>query len=198
MLDFGFRSELWPRASARATQARTSFLPARPHPGWLLRVAEGFANVSLQTPAQKTPVFSLHPQNAEGPQSHTHRLRELCFGPKAGRKKKVSQPPGEAGMAGPALPGAQAECAAGDVPAGPACPEPGSAAGGVPKVPANVTHRSVLSVPAERAWSAPRTSGQPPQSLQRGSAKCDSHPPGRETKSGPAVAQTRGGRGGRL
>lgn len=54
-------------------------------------------------------------------------------------------------MAGPALPGPQAECAAGDVPAGPACPEPGSAAGGVPKVPANVTHRSVLSVPAEKA-----------------------------------------------
>ena len=65
----GFRSELRPRASARATQAPTSFLPARPHPGWLLRryarVAEGFANISLQTPAQKTPVFSTKQKGAE-------------------------------------------------------------------------------------------------------------------------------------
>ncbi|CAI9180013.1 unnamed protein product [Rangifer tarandus platyrhynchus] len=83
------------------------------------------------------------------------RPRELGFGRKAGRrrkkKKKVSQPQGEEGTAGPALPGAQAERAAGDVPAGPACPEPGSAAGGVPKVPANVRHPSAPPVPAEKA-----------------------------------------------
>lgn len=106
-----------------------------------------------------------------------------------GEKKKVSQPPGEEGTAGPALPGAQAERAAGDVPAGPACPEPGSAAGGVPQGarereapigPASAGRRSLGGLPGR------------PQSLQRGLAKCESHPPGRKAQSGPAEAQTPG------
>ena len=71
-------------------------------------------------------------------------------------------------MAGPALPGAQAECAAGDLPAGPACPEPGSGACGVPEVPANVTHGSVLSVPAEKALESSRTSRQSPHKVCKG------------------------------
>lgn len=150
----GFRvlPELWPRASARATQARTSFLPARPHPAGFSGSLRALQTSRSRHTGSENPVFlSLHPQMQKDP-SPTPTACELCFGPKAEGKKSRNrrlrrgwpvQPfPGRAGgvcsgrCPWPCLPGARLQ-------------RPAS------KVPANVTHRSVLSVPAERAWSAP-------------------------------------------